>query len=214
MGEKHIRALYDSGAIKQVSDIFSLGYEQISLLPLFKEKATKNLLEAIEQSKETTLSTVVSSFGIRHVGEEVAQIYADNFANLENIVKATYEDYINLHGIGSQIAESTVEFFSNKHNIQEIEKLKKILTINKPQKNNQNLKNISFVVTGTLSRFTREDIKKFIKDSGGKVSSQVSAQTSYLVAGDKAGSKLKKAQSLGITVLSEQEFIQKFVSKK
>jgi DNA ligase (NAD+) len=214
MGEKNIRALYGAGIIKQVSDIFSLDYEHISSLPLFKEKATKNLLDAIEQARETTLSIVISSFGIRHVGEEVAQIYADNFTDIDNLINAKYEDYINLHGIGSQIAESTTHFFSDKKNLEEIEKLKNILTIKKSQKNNQDLQNYSFVITGTLSDFTRESIKKFIKDSGGKVSSQVSAQSSYLVAGEKAGSKLKKAQTLGIIVLNEKEFIEKFVSKK
>ena len=211
MGEKHVRALYEAGFINKASDIFNLTSEQILSLPLFKEKATGNLLTAIENAKSTDLSTFITALGIRHVGEEVASIYADHYKNLENFLGAQEEELINLHGIGAQIAESTIAYLSDENNKQEIRNIAQHLILKEKQKSQQHLEGLSFVVTGSLTTFTRESIKSYLKESGAKAQSQVSAQTNYLIAGEKAGSKLTKAKNLNIPILSEDEFIKNFV---
>lgn len=210
MGEKHVRALYTAGFVKKPSDIYKLSYKDISSLPLFKDKATQNLLDAINQSRKVNLETFITSLGIRHVGEEIASIYSRELSNLEKIIKASYEELLSLHGVGDQIAESTVNYFKNKDNLSEINKLVKFIEIHATE-TGDTLKDISFVVTGSLKKYSRDDIKKYIKDMGGKILSQVSSNTNFLIAGEKAGSKLKKAQALNIKILSEEQFIDRFV---
>lgn len=213
MGEKNIRALYLAGFLKNPSDFFEINYDQISSLPLFKEKSTKNLLSAIALSKRMKLSTLIASFGIKHVGEEVAHIYANHFHELDDLMSASLQQLTEIHGIGAQIAESTVEYFSHDVNKVEIKRLLTHIVLEKKKQESGHLENYSFVVTGTLHQFSRDDIKLYIKESGGKVLSQVSNKTDYLIAGEKSGSKLKKAQNLNIKVLDEKEFIEKFYKK-
>lgn len=213
MGEKNVRALYNAGFINTPSDFFEINYKQISSLPLFKEKSTENLLSSIEKSKKINLSTLITSFGIRHVGEEIAHIYANHFLNITDLISASLEELQAIHGVGLQIARSTIEFFSQEENKLEIQKLINHIILEKTDKKSQHLKNYSFVVTGTLNNFSRDELKLFLKESGGKVMSQVSAKTDYLIAGEKTGSKIKKAKDLGIKIISEQEFIEKFYKK-
>lgn len=216
MGKKHVRALYDAGFIRKLSDIYHLSYEQIISLPLFKEKSTNNLLEAIRNSKNMSLSVFITALGIPNVGEEVAELYSKTFGSLEKFLEASYEDYVTIHGVGEQIAEATVEYLEDNNRQQEISKLSQILNI-KTDKNTSGqgrMNNISVVVTGTLQNYSRDEIKTIIKNEGGKVLGQVSSSVDILLAGEKAGSKLKKASELGIEVLSEHEFIKRFKLKK
>lgn len=214
MGEQNVRALYEAGFVKNPSDIFSLEYQQVMSLPSFKEKATNNLLESINSARVVFLETLITGLGIHHVGEEVAGIYALNFDSLSDLMNASYVDLISLHGVGQQIAESTIDYFRDKENQSEIRKLLKVLTIKEKKQAENIFDQKSFVVTGTLQKFSRDEIKKYIKDHGGRILSQVSSQTDYLIAGIKAGGKLQKAESLNIKILSEQEFINTFKIKK
>ena len=212
MGEKQVRAVYEAGYVKNLSDIFHLNYEQIIKLPLFKEKATNNLLEAIRTARKTDLPTFITALGIRHVGEEVAELYAREFKSLKKIMNASFEDLVAIHGIGEQIAESTIEYFNKQENQDEIARLEKVLTIEKPMsQEGDRLQGLSFVLTGTLKNFSRDQMKQEIKKRGGKVLSQMSSQVTYLVAGEKAGSKLQKAQELNIPILDEDEFTKGFL---
>lgn len=216
MGEKHIRALYNAGFIREISDIYNLTYNQIISLPLFKEKSTNNLLTAIESSKQTNLAVFITTLGIPNVGEEVAELYSSSFSSLENFLKASYEDYVAIHGVGEQIAQSTVDYLDDDNNQQEIQKLSHILDIDQSSKINEQgvMKGLNVVVTGTLSEFSRDEVKSLIKKEGGKVLSQISSSVDVLLAGEKAGSKLAKAKELGISILSEEEFITRFKLKK
>jgi len=213
MGEKQVRALFQAGYISSMSDIFKISYDQVISLPLFKEKATHNLLNAIEDSKIITLSTFITSLGIRHVGEEVAELYENEFNDLEKIINASVDDLVAIHGVGNQIAESTVDYFNNKKLLKEVRLLQDIVIIKSSDngKLTHNLEGMSFVMTGSLESYTRDEMKKQIKDRGGKVLTQISTKVDYLLAGAKAGSKLKKAQDLNVSVISEQEFINTFL---
>lgn len=213
MGERHVRALYDAGFIKNPSDIFKLTFDDVVSLPLFKEKATNNLLKAIIAAKQMSLATFITALGIRHVGEEVADIYAGEFKYLDILMQASYEDLMNIHGIGNQIAEATYEYFHDEINHTEINELLKYISIEKNIQTDiaQTCTNLSFVITGTFDSITRDDLKALIKSKGGKVLSQVSTKTDYLIAGKKAGSKLTKAESLAIPILNEQEFHNTFM---
>lgn len=213
MGEQHIRALFEAGYITTVSDIFTLTYDDIISLPLFKEKATNNLLQAIHKSREIDLATFITSLAIRHVGEEVAEIYANHYKTLDALMRSSYDDLIQLHGIGQQIAESTIQFFNTIENTREIQKILHHVTIKNLAEKKDTLSGITFVVTGTLNTFSRDEIKKIIKEHGGKIGTQISSQTDYLIAGEKAGSKLAKAKTLKVPVLTEIEFIDTFLKQ-
>lgn len=213
MGHKHIRALYDAGYIHCLSDIFKLQRDQIMSLPLFKDKATANLLSAIDAAREVSLPTFLTALGIRHVGQEVAEICADQYKSLERLSTATYEELLEIHGVGQQIAESLVSYFSNENNKKELILLNEQVRIEKSAKKQmQDFAGLSFVITGTLATLSRDDATQLIKDRGGKVSSSVSKKTDFLLAGDKAGSKLTKARKLNISVLNEKEFLEKIAS--
>ncbi len=207
MGEQQVRALYTAGFIKTVSDIFTLTPDQIITLPLFKEKATNNLIDAIKKARSMTLTTFITALGIRHVGEEVADIYAQSFKNITSLMNASYDELTLLHGVGEQIAESTIGYFSDENNKKEITYLEKLCEIiNTPKEVSDIFSGLSFVVTGTLRNFSRDEIKKDIKQKGGRVVAQITKNVDYLIAGEKPGSKLEKAQNFNIPILSEEEY--------
>ena len=208
MGEQAVRALYLNDYVKTFSDIYSLEFDDVVSLPLFKEKATNNLLEAIEKSKQTTFPSFITGLGIKHVGEEVAELYAQNFDDPSELLKVKYQDLISIHGIGEKIAQETVSWFSQKENIEEYNKLLKIFSFTQKEKS-ELFKDISFVITGSLDNFSRDEIKKIIKNNGGKILSQISKKTDYLIIGKNPGSKFKKAQELNISILDEKDFLDK-----
>ena len=209
MGEEVVRALYASKMIALRSDIFGLKYDDVITLPLFKHKATQNLLDAIEESRTVSFSSLLFGLGIRFVGEEMARIYAHSFKTITQWRSASLEDYQQIHGIGTKTAASTVQWLSQKENQTQLTTLESQLTIVYPKQvtTPQALTNQTFVITGSFEDYSREDVKKMIIDNGGKVSASLSKSTHYLIAGDKAGSKLTKAETLGVPVIDIKAFI-------
>lgn len=205
MGEKHIRALYTAGFIKTFSDIFLLQKEQIISLPLFKEKATQNLLEAIEKSKKTTAQSLLTGLGIKHVGEEVAELYAKHIHPIEQIIDTDIETLVSIDGIGQKIAESTVMWFQDINNVQEFKTLIGMLDLSDGSSymTSTKLKGLTFVITGSFDGYSRDHLKDLIKRNGGNISSSISSKTNFLLAGEKPGSKLAHAQVLNIPVINE-----------
>lgn len=212
MSEQTVRALYDVKLIARFSDIYKLKYNNLIELPLFKEKATRNLLNAIEKSREVDMASFITALGIKHVGEEVATLYSDYFKNPEELIFAKYNNIVDIYGIGEKIAQSTIDWFQDSENLLEYKNLLKILHFRKVEKSSKIFAGMSFVITGTMEKNSREDIKKIIKDNEGKVSSQVSSKTSFLIAGEKVGSKLKKAKELNVEILTEDDFLNKLKS--
>lgn len=213
LGEKTIEALYEAGFVKSVSDLYILTSEKIKLLEGFKDQSTRRLLEGIENSKSRPFENVLFGLGIRFVGKTVAEKLSQYFKNMDGIIVASFDQLIEVPEIGEKIAGSIVDFFSIQENRNLINQLK-ASGINfeiKDKKENQisqSLRGKSFVVSGIFENFSRDELKKLIKDHGGRVLSSVSGKLDFLIAGDKMGpSKLKKASSLNIQVVNEDEFI-------
>jgi DNA ligase (NAD+) len=210
MGEEIVRSLYQQGLISRPSDIYNLSYQQVIELPLFKQKATQNLLDGIETSRTVSFASFLFALGIRFVGEEMARIFAQHFGDIQAWMNASVEDFESLYGIGSKTAESTVAWLSEAENKEELERLRKQLNIvYKKHEGSQTLANLTFVITGSFEGYSRDQLKDMVNEYGGKVSASVSKATSFLLCGEKPGSKLDKAQQLGVEVLTIEEFLNK-----
>lgn len=209
MGEEVVRALYATGKLKKRSDVFSLKYNDIIQLPLFKEKATENLLNAIDKARTVSFSAFIFSLGIRFVGEEMARIYAQSFDSITSWRTASLEDFERLYGIGSKTAASTIQWLDKTENQRELDVLEKELAVTyiEASINPQVFDDMTFVITGTFQGYAREELKEIIIDRGGKVSSSVSKSTNYVLAGEKPGSKLTKAEELGVSVIDIETFL-------
>ncbi|MFQ3549785.1 MAG: NAD-dependent DNA ligase LigA [Armatimonadota bacterium] len=208
VGPAIIDQLLDNNLIKDPADLYLLKEEDISKLERMAEKSASNTINAIQQSKKASLERLIYALGIRHVGERTALVLADIFGNIDNLIAATEEELSEINDIGPVMAKSIVDYFANEDNIELINKLKAV-GIN-PTKENKASKGTfegkTFVFTGTLQHFTRDEAEKIVLSLGGKASSSVSSKTDFLVAGEKAGSKLEKAQSLGVNIISEEDF--------
>lgn len=208
LGEKIVAQLVDYNIIKDMADLYYLTREQIIALERFAEKSTSNILEAIEKSKETSLPRFLYALGIRYVGEKMAQILAEKFDSLEAIRKATKEQLMELDEVGPQVAASVTTYFAEKKNQDVIKRLLSAgVTPGAPISfGGRPLVGKSFVFTGGLSSFSRDEAKNKVKELGGMVSSSVSRKTSYVVVGKDPGSKLARATELGVKVLTEEDF--------
>ena len=210
LGDVLVEMLVDSGRIKNVADLYDLTVEEIAALERKAEKSATKLIEQIELSKQRGLQRLLYGIDIRHVGERYAKILARHFKNIESLAAATVEELDAIHEIGLAVAVSVFNFFRNPKNIEVVERLKaagvKTEIDGDSTISNENFNGKTFVLTGKLEQFTRDDAAKLIEDRGGRVSSSVSKKTDYVVAGSDAGSKLTKAESLGVKVLSEDEF--------
>jgi DNA ligase (NAD+) len=211
LGDVLVETLVDTGMVKTVADLYDLKLEQISALERKAEKSATKLIEQIELSKQRGLQKLLYGLDIRHVGERYAKILARHYRNIENLAAATVEELDAIHEIGLAVAVSVFNFFQNPHNQSVIERLKAAgvkteIDGDVNQTTNENFNGKTFVLTGKLEQFTRDDAAKLIEDRGGRVSSSVSKKTDYVVVGSDAGSKLTKAESLGVKVLSEEEF--------
>ena len=210
VGDEAIELFYKNGLIKNIADLYDLRKEQLLPLERMAEKSVQNIIEGIELSKKIPFERVLFALGIRHVGETVAKKLSKSFKNIEKIAIATYEELLQVEEIGEKIAESIIKYFSELKHKEIIERLKvKGLQMEVIQ-NNSNVSNIlnsqTFVVSGVFTTYSRDGIKETIENNGGKVLSAISAKTNYLVAGDKMGpEKLKKAEKLGIRIISEHE---------
>lgn len=210
MGPSLVYKLLDSKIISDTGDIYSIKPENISAMENMGEKSAQNLIIAIENSKSRDLSPLIFALGIRHVGKRAGVILAEHFGTLDALMNAQEQEISSIYEIGGKIAESIVKYFSDKAVLENIEKLKAagVNTTYKSEKKGNLFEGKTFVLTGTLETLTRNDATKLIESQGGKVSGSVSKKTDYVVAGSEAGSKLDKAESLGITVLYEQQFIE------
>ncbi|MGK5087813.1 NAD-dependent DNA ligase LigA [Bdellovibrionota bacterium FG-2] len=211
MGEKIVEQLVDEGLVKHAADIFGLAQESLLQLEGFAEKSSENLIEAIEKAKHTDLYRVIFGLGIRHVGEATAKLLANHFGSLPSLMKASESDLLDVSEVGPEVAASIRSFFNDPQNQKEVEELLHFLTIKAPPRpgKNENLKfsGKTFVLTGTLPTLSRSDATRLIEENGGKVSSSVSKKTDYVVAGEEAGSKLDKANTLGVPVIDEAQLL-------
>ncbi len=211
LGEKLIEQLVDKKLVNHLADIYTLAHDQWASLERMGSKSADNLLQALERSKATTLSRFLYALGIREVGETTARTLAQHFGNLESLMQATEKELQQIPDVGPVVAKQIVTFFQQSHNIEVVEKLKKVgihwpkLTLSQIT---QPFAGKTFVLTGTLAQFTREAATAQLVERGAKVSQSVSKKTDYVVVGEQPGSKLEKAQKLGITILSESEFVQ------
>ncbi len=210
LGPAVLEQLLDAGLIREITDIYTLRREDIADLDRMGEKSAANLIKAIEKSKGNPLSRLIFAFGIRHIGQKAAKLIADRFKDIEEIFKASKEDFEAIDGIGAILADSAAEFFSLSSTRETVDKLKALsLTTVEPSTVIDNrFEGLTFVLTGTLPTYKRSEAAEIIESMGGKTSSSVSKKTSYVLAGEEAGGKLDKANALGVKVISEAEFIE------
>ncbi|HTY84224.1 MAG TPA: NAD-dependent DNA ligase LigA [Silvibacterium sp.] len=207
MGEALVTQLIDKGLVRNVADIYDLKKKDLLSLERFADKSAQNILDEIENSKKLPLERVIYGLGIRMVGERTAQFLAEHFGSVEAIENASVEELQNVAEVGPKIAESIAEFFSIKANRELVKRLRDADLTMQGEKKQRGIKlaGKTFVLTGTLAHFTRDEARKLIEDAGGKVTGSVSKKTDYVVAGADAGSKLDKAKELGVAVIGEKE---------
>jgi len=209
LGESIVYQLAESNLIKDVGDLYSLTFEQALSLVGLQDKSAQNLITAIENSKQANLDKLIFAFGIRNIGEKAAALLAEKFDTLDNLINADMQSIIEIDGFGEIGAKSGIEYFEKDTVKLVIQKLK-AAGVNMQYKSSRAsdiLSGKTFVVTGTLPSLSRDEAEKLIADNGGKAASSVSKKTSYVLAGEKAGSKLEKAKTLGIPVIDEAEFL-------
>ncbi len=206
LGPQTLEKLVELEMVKSPADLYQLSAEAVSQVPGFKEKSTLNLLQSLEQSKAQPMPRVLFALGIRHIGEAVARLLANHFGSIEALHSASEEDILQINGIGPEIARSIKSYFTLNENQALVEDLKRAelrFSLEEKTQSQQTLLGKTFVITGTLSAFTRAEAKAIIEKLGGKVTSTVSSKTDFVVAGENPGSKLRKASELGISILSE-----------
>lgn len=209
LGENIIQQLLNKGLITNIADIYTLQFEDIASLKKNGQKFAQNLVDSINRSKENDLYRLITALGIRHVGSKASKLLARKYKNMDNLIKAEVENLSAINDIGPIVANSIKEFFAQEQTQDLIQKLKEA-GVNLRAKEKENIDNRfegkTFVLTGTLTQYTRGEASNLIEQLGGKTTSTVSKKTNYVLAGEEAGSKLTKAQNLGITVLTEAEF--------
>lgn len=215
LGGETVELLFKEGLITNYADLYTLTKEDVLPLERMAEKSAENLVAGVAASIQIPFERVMFALGIRFVGETVAKKLAKAYKNIDALMVATVEELILVDEIGQRIAESVVEFFKNEKNVEIVNRLKEYgvqfeISADKLLNQTEKLKGQTFVVSGVFETVSRNDLKKMIEDNGGKVGSSISSKTSFLVAGDKMGpSKLAKAEKLGISIISEHDFIEK-----
>lgn len=221
LGAERIKILFSAGLIKNFYSFYQLRKEDLIGLSSFdkenkasiQEKGAFNIIQAINKSKEVEFSKVLYALGIRYVGEVTAKRLVATFKNIDSLVKATKEELLSVEDVGESIADSIINYFSDKDNLDLIENLKEVglqFEINETQKTSKKLEDLAFVISGTFTNFSREELKKIIEENSGKILSSVSSKTNYLVCGENIGpQKKKQAEKFGVKMIDEQEFIEK-----
>ena len=207
LGPKILEQLMNEGLVSNAADLYELKVGDLEPLERFGEKSAENIIEAIANSKKVTLDKFLFGLGIRHVGEETAVALAKHFAGLDKIKTASVEELMRVSDIGQIVAESIGAYFKEKKNLKLVDDLLKYIKIEKIKKVKQTLAGKTFVLTGGMETMTRDEAKEKIRSLGGDVSSSVSKNTDYVVAGSEPGSKLDKAKKLGVKIISEKEFL-------
>ncbi len=208
LGDAVLEALLNKGLIGKIADLYRIDYEKIAELEGMGKKSADNMRNAVEKSKQNDLSKLIFAFGIRHIGQKASKLLADNFKTLDNVMNATKDEILTIEGFGEIMAESVVEFFSLEQTQQMIAELKEFglnMESQREVKDNR-FDGMTFVITGTLSTYGRKEAQEIIESFGGKASSSVSKKTTYVLAGEAAGSKLQKATDLGVTIINEEQF--------
>jgi DNA ligase (NAD+) len=208
LGVKLIDQLVDKGLVKDVADIYYVNKEELITLERMADKSAQNIIDAIEKSKTKPLSKFLYALGIRHVGETTAEDLARHFPRLEDLFRLSEEDLMEVQGIGPEVAASVHQFFGDRKNKESIERLKNagVKVIEPKAKEKGKLAGKTFVFTGTLKDFGRDEARNLVEYSGGSTASSVSKKVDYVVAGEDPGSKFDKAKELGIKTLTEEEF--------
>jgi len=215
MGSETVTLLYQEGLITNYADLYALTKEQLLPLERMAEKSAENLVNGVAESVKIPFERVMFALGIRFVGETVAKKLAKAYKNIDTLMAASEEELTTVDEIGERIAKSVIEFFENVSNQEIISRLKNYgvqfeLSAEKLENQTEKLKGQTFVVSGVFEKVSRNELKKLIEDNGGKVGSSVSSKTSFLVAGDKMGpSKRTKAESLGVEIISEDDFLER-----
>jgi DNA ligase (NAD+) len=211
LGEAVVGQLVDSHLVTSLDDLYRLDSSQLLALEGFADKSANNLIDAIERSKTQDFWRILCGLGIKHVGTSASKDLVRTFSHWRQLVEASLGDFTAIDGIGEIMAESLVEFFQNPLNLSMLESMESLGVVLKNEQGEVGLSTplagVTFVLTGALEKFSRQDATLQIEGLGGKVSSSVSKKTSYVVAGPGAGSKLNKAESLDIAVLNEDQFL-------
>lgn len=208
MGDAVLEKLVSNGLLSRPSEIYTLKKEDFMTLEGFKDKSSENLVAAIENSKKNDLANLVFALGIRHVGQKAGKLLAEHFGSMEKIMNADIAQLTEIEGFGGIMAKSVVDFFALEQSRREIEALSAygVNMLSLKEKIDNRFEGKVFVLTGTLPTYSRNEASEIIEKFGGKTASSVSKKTSYVLAGEEAGSKLVKAQSLGVTIIDEEEF--------
>jgi DNA ligase (NAD+) len=213
LGEAIVDKLVTLGFLKNYADIYDLHKHKAKLVRIegFGEKSVQNLLNSIENSKKQPFHRVLYALGIRYVGSETAKLLADAFGSIDKLMNASVEQISSVYGIGPRIAESVYKFFHDERNLELIKRLKEAglnFEVKPEEKAKKKLAGKTFVFTGTLKNFTREEAKEKVEELGGKVSNSVSRKTDYVIVGENPGSKYDKARQLGVKIITEEEFLE------
>lgn len=216
VGPSLIQQLYEKRLISNPVDLYRLTIDDLMSLDLIKEKSATNIYNSIQSSKNRPLNRLLTALGIRHVGKETAYILAEEFSSVDNLAAADFETLSNIEGIGAIIAKSVYDFFKDENNLMLISELKDlgVNQVSKETRKSNKLDGKIFVLTGTLQTMTRDEAGAIIKLHGGKTSSSVSKKTSFVLAGENAGSKLDKAKDLGVIILTENDFLEMIKEKE
>ncbi len=211
LGPQNVQLLLEHQLIFDVADLYELNEEKLMSLPRFGQKSAENLIKAIEDSKTRPLEKMIFGLGIRHVGQRTAQSLAKQFGSLEKLRNAIEEDLLQIEDIGPKVAHSILNYFAQPESKERLQKLKAAgVTMEnvklEASQQEHTLQGLSFVVTGTLVHYSRQEIKEVIENLGGKVTDSVSKKTSYVLVGENPGSKAEKAKTLAIPILNEQDF--------
>ena len=208
LGPSIIETFVNDGMIKTVTDIYRLDKEKIASLDGFQQTSANNIIESVENSKNNDLSKLIFALGIRHIGAKAAKLLSDEFKNIDNLMNASLEAISDIDGFGDIMAKSAFDFFQSESAMELIADLKSfgVNTESKTVINDNRFEGMTFVLTGTLPTYKRSEASKIIESFGGKTSSSVSKKTSYVLSGESSGSKLDKANQLGIPVIDENEF--------
>ena len=209
VGEKFVKQLLDANLIHDASDLYYIDPQEIAALDRMGEKSAENFVKAREASKSSGLARVIFALGIRHIGEVASAELANKFGSIDNLFTATFDEIKEVNDFGDIMAKSVIDFFSKETTKYIVERLKNagVDTANEIKEVSKEFEGLTFVLTGTLENMTRDEASEMIKARGGKVSSSVSKKTSYVLAGEEAGSKLTKAQDLGVKIIGLEEFL-------